>query len=127
MEVSARGTVLVIDDSVVAQRVVRTRLEGAGFRVVTLDSAMDLTQAVAEHRPDVVLMDLEMPTLDGDKATVGLLRALSDPPPIVIPTSASAEERDRRARACGAIGALEKTPDDGKFLRVFEALFAHAR
>lgn len=115
---------LVVDDSVVAQRVVRTRLEGAGFRVVTLDSATDLTRAVAEHRPDVVLMDLEMPSLDGDEATAGLLRDLADPPPILIHSSASAEERTRRARECGAIGALEKTPDDGKFLREFEALYA---
>lgn len=118
---------LVVDDSVVAQRVVRARLEGAGFRVVTLDSPIDLTHAVAEHRPDMVLMDLEMPTVDGDDATVGLLRAFSHPPPIVIHTSASAEERDRRARACGAVGSLEKTADDGKFLRDFEALFGLTR
>lgn len=127
VEVPVRGTVLVIDDSVVAQKVVRTRLEGAGFRVVTLDSAMNVTEAVTEHRPDMVLMDLEMPTLDGDTATVGLLRTLSDAPPIVIHSSASEEERSRRARACGAIGALEKTRDDDKFLHDFEEIFARAR
>ncbi len=59
------ATILVADDSLVVRAVVRSGLEGEGYLVI---EAVDGTSALAqcrEHRPDVVLLDVEMPGLDG--------------------------------------------------------------
>lgn len=126
-EASHRGTIIVIDDSAVVQRVLQKRLEAHGFRVVTLDSPVTIARAVEEHHPDVVLMDLEMPGLDGDQAARTLLDTIADPPPIVIHSSLGQVEMDARAHACGAVGAIGKTTDDLKFLTQLDALIARTR
>jgi DNA-binding NarL/FixJ family response regulator len=69
--------VLVVDDSDELRRRVRPLLERAGLAVV--GEAADGAQAVAEaaaHRPDVVLMDLRMPRMDGIQATRALRQEL---------------------------------------------------
>lgn len=64
-------------------------------------------RAVAEHRPDLVLMDVRMPELDGLAATERL-RALDDPPEVVILTTFHADEQVMRALRAGASGFLLK-------------------
>ncbi len=121
-----RGTVLVIDDSAVAQHVVRARLERRGFRVVTLDSPSSAAEAIAEHHPDVVVLDLDIPGLEGGSAE-SMVRGIEGAPPIVIHSSLAAAEVEARAAACGAVGAIAKTSDDGEFVRRFEEIFTNLR
>ena len=62
---SASAMVLVIDDDPVLLAVVRHKLAGCGYRVVTAaDGAIGLSQARAE-KPDLIVLDMMMPTLDG--------------------------------------------------------------
>jgi two-component system cell cycle response regulator len=87
----ARGTVLVVDDSFVNRRLVRSTLEPLGYRVVTADSAERALDAAACDDIDLVLTDLHMPGSDG----MALLRRLKagaqtrDLPVIVISSTAS--------------------------------------
>jgi DNA-binding NarL/FixJ family response regulator len=69
--------------------------------------------AVAEHRPDVVLMDIRMPVMDGIEATSVLL-AQPDPPKVIVLTTFDADDYVLRALAAGASGFLLKdtTPED---------------
>jgi CheY-like chemotaxis protein len=71
--------VLVVDDSQAQRTHIRSALERAGLRVVgeAEDGAQALTQAAAHH-PDVVLMDLRMPRMDGVQATRILRRQQPD-------------------------------------------------
>lgn len=62
---------------------------------------------VAEHAPDVVLLDIRMPVLDGLAATLAV-RALPDPPAIVILTTFNPDEYVVRALRGGAAGFLLK-------------------
>jgi DNA-binding NarL/FixJ family response regulator len=76
--------VLVVDDSQAQRTRVRSALEGAGLTVVgeAEDGAQALTQAAAHH-PDVVLMDLCMPRMDGVQATRILRRQQPDTPVVL--------------------------------------------
>jgi DNA-binding NarL/FixJ family response regulator len=69
--------------------------------------------AVDEHRPDVVLMDIRMPVMDGIEATTALA-ARRDPPKVIVLTTFDADDYVLRALATGASGFLLKdtAPED---------------
>lgn len=95
-------SVLVCDDIPAVQRMMRRMLEREGFTLAGLASTAD--EAVAlyqEHRPDVVLLDLEMPGANG----LDLLRTLRrfDPPArVVIVSGAGDDDLRDEAQALGA-------------------------
>ena len=70
------GTILVADDSMVVRAVLRRQLEADGHTVVEAVDGEDAITACREHRPDVVLLDVEMPVLDGHST---LERLKADP------------------------------------------------
>jgi len=94
--------VLVVDDSQAQRTRVRSALEQAGLTVVgeAEDGAQALTQAAAHH-PDVVLMDLRMPRMDGVQATRMLRRQQPDTP-VVLWTGDDDAQLDRAVCTSGA-------------------------
>jgi DNA-binding NarL/FixJ family response regulator len=101
--------VLLVDD----QELVRTGLRGIlrsrfGFVIVgELDSGVGIVDAVTELGPDVVVMDVRMPLVDGVAAT-RLLRELRDAPPVLVLTTFEDEEILAGALRAGAAGFLLK-------------------
>jgi DNA-binding NarL/FixJ family response regulator len=83
-ESTATLRVLVVDDCAALRHGVRAALERAGLSVVgeAADGAQALAQAAAQH-PDVVLMDLNMPVVDGIEATVTLRRQQPETPVVL--------------------------------------------
>ncbi len=61
-------TVLVVDDNADTRVVVRWMLERWGYRVLEASNGREAVEAVVESRPDLVLMDLSMPEVDGYEA-----------------------------------------------------------
>lgn len=57
--------VLVVDDSVTVRKVTGRLLERHGMNVLTAKDGVDAMALLQEHRPDVVLLDIEMPRMDG--------------------------------------------------------------
>jgi DNA-binding NarL/FixJ family response regulator len=117
--------VLVVDDHAVVRTGISSLLDAAAD-VELVGSAADGADAVercAELRPDVVLMDLSMPGMDGVEATRRIL-AGEQPPQVVVLTSFSDRDRILSALDAGAIGYLLKDaePDD-----VLEGVRAAAR
>jgi two-component system, cell cycle response regulator DivK len=66
--------VLIVDDDERNARLAGDVLEAAGMRVLTAATAAEAIALARAHRPDLVLMDLRLPDLDGDEAA----RALAD-------------------------------------------------
>ncbi len=101
--------VLLVDD----QELIRAGLRGIlrtryGFEIVgELDSGEGVVDAVTELSPDVVLMDVRMPRVDGVTAT-RQLRAMPDPPPVLVLTTFEDEEILAGALRAGAAGFLLK-------------------
>src|SRR6266498_3798896 len=100
--------VLLVDDSPWLRQRVRAALERAGLVVVgeAADGAQALTQAAAHH-PDVVLMDLRMPRMDGIEATQ-ILRLQQPDAQVVLWTGDDHSQLDRAIRKSGAqVGVLK--------------------
>jgi two-component system KDP operon response regulator KdpE len=95
-------TALVIDDEIQIRRLLRLALESRGYQVHEAESGQLGLQACAVHRPDVVLLDLGLPDLDGLEV-LRRLREWSDVPVLIL--SVRNEEPEK-------IAALEAGADD---------------
>jgi DNA-binding NarL/FixJ family response regulator len=103
---------LLVDDHPVVRRGLRGYLElEADFTVVgEAGDGEEALRAIAEHRPDVVLLDLKMPGLDG-QGVLDRLTATGDAPRILVLTSATDAERVPSAITAGAAGFVYKDID----------------
>ena len=99
----AGATLLVVDDDPAMLEALRAIGEGEGMFVETLSSAVDLHAALEEHRPALLLMDVQMPELDGIAVTRRLRadRRYSELPIVLVSAAADAETR-AAAFAAGA-------------------------
>ena len=104
--------VLVADDDRLMLSAVRRALDsfGAVDVVAALHDPMDVLPAVREVQPDVVLLDLRMPQLDGLTCLARVKRLFPELPVVMFSASADPSDLDR-ARAAGAQAYIVKTVD----------------
>jgi DNA-binding NarL/FixJ family response regulator len=103
-----RVRILVVDDHLMLREALVGMLELAGFEVVgAVGDGADATSLAAELLPDVVLMDLSMPVLNGLDAT-RLLREVAPSTAIVAFSAFDSPELKRQAFAAGAVAFLPK-------------------
>jgi DNA-binding NarL/FixJ family response regulator len=106
--------VVVVDDDYMVARVHSAfvgRVPGCTV-VATASDGAEAVEAVLRYRPDLVLMDLRMPGVDGIAAT-SRIAAQADAPPVVALTTFDGDEHVHRALRAGAAGYLLKsTPPD---------------
>jgi DNA-binding NarL/FixJ family response regulator len=120
-----RIRVLLVDDDALVRSGLRMMLAGAeGIEVVgEAEDGRGVLPAVDAYRPDVVLMDIRMPQLDGIAAT-RLLRGQPDPPAVLVLTTFDADELVLRALQAGAAGFLLKHAAPGEIVRAIESVHA---
>lgn len=116
-----RPKVLVVDDNEVCRAVVRETLEEDGFDVIELGSPVGMSSVVNREKPDVVLMDVEMPNIEGDKAVEILLKHRLHECKILLYSGRSAVELEKLARSCGASGFVPKTVTDAALASAIRA------
>jgi two-component system cell cycle response regulator DivK len=108
--------VLLVEDNEVNRYLARFVLEQSGFQVVTAENGREAIGRARELRPDLILMDIQMPVMDGYEATMQLkadpeLRAI----PVVALTAYAMPHEREQAMAAGCCGHIEKPIDTGKF------------
>jgi DNA-binding NarL/FixJ family response regulator len=117
--------VLLVDDDALVRSGLRIMLAGVeGIAVVgEADDGRAVLGAIDLHRPDVVLMDIRMPQLDGIAAT-RLLRRQPEPPEVIVLTTFDADELVLRALEVGAAGFLLKDTPPAEIVRAIERVHA---
>ena len=86
------GKILVVDDEPLYQRLLKVNLETEGFEVITASNGETAVELVASQKPQLVVLDIMMPKLDGI-ATCERIRQFSNVPVIML--TAKGEENDR--------------------------------
>ncbi len=123
--VSERIRVLMVDDDALVRAGLSMLLAGADDIEVVGEAAdgSEVARAVADHRPDVVLMDIRMPRMDGLAATE-LLRAQDNPPEVIVLTTFEADDYVLRALRAGAGGFLLKDTPPAEIVRAIRTVAA---
>jgi diguanylate cyclase (GGDEF)-like protein len=108
-QITGKPLVLVADDDATHRKVIQKVLEESGFRVIVATNGKAAIDQVAKFNPDVVLLDVEMPEMDGF-AVCEIIRARKSDReiPIFIVTSRDDEESVQRAYKLGATDFLTK-------------------
>ncbi len=97
-EPAAKGvSVMVVDDSITVRKVTSRLLERHNMQVITAKDGVDAVTQLQEHRPDVMLLDIEMPRMDGYELARHMRSTpeLSDIPIIMITSRSGDKHRDR--------------------------------
>ena len=119
-------TALVVDDSITMRRVTQRLLERHGVRVLTARDGMDAVTVLQDHTPDVILLDIEMPRMDGYQFAT---HVRNDPNakdiPIVMITSRSGEKHRARAIEIGVNDYLSKPYQEDQLIRAITGLLGH--
>lgn len=103
------ATILVVEDNRLNMKLVRDVLEFAGYAVVEAGTGEEGVELALGIRPDLVLMDLQLPGIDGTEALRRIQESAGEAmmPVVAVTASAMASDREAAARA-GFQGFLEK-------------------
>lgn len=115
--------VMVVDDSVTVRKVTSRLLERNGMNVLTAKDGVDAIAQLQDHKPDIMLLDIEMPRMDGFEVAT-LVRhdeQLKDLPIIMI-TSRTGEKHRDRALAIGVNQYLGKPYQESELLETIHKL-----
>jgi chemosensory pili system protein ChpA (sensor histidine kinase/response regulator) len=114
---------LVVDDSITVRRVTQRLLERNGMRVMTAKDGLDAISVLQDHVPDVILLDIEMPRMDGYEVAS---HVRNDPRlkdiPIIMITSRVGEKHRARAIELGVNDYLGKPYQETQLLQALEPL-----
>lgn len=86
--------VLAVDDEPDVLGLVETKLQKAGFEVSTATNGQEAVDRALQEKPDVIIMDIMMPKLDGLSACTQIKKELGENSPIIILLTARGQESD---------------------------------
>jgi len=116
-------TVMVVDDSITVRKVTSRLLERNHFNVITAKDGVDAATQLQDVHPDIILLDIEMPKMDGFELA-SIVRAESDLKdiPIIMITSRTGEKHKERAMSLGVNDYMGKPFGEAKLLSRIGAL-----
>ncbi|MDJ0928889.1 MAG: Hpt domain-containing protein [Gammaproteobacteria bacterium] len=126
-ETPVQPLALVVDDSITMRRVTQRLLERNDFQVITAKDGVEAVSVLKDHLPDIILLDVEMPRMDGyefakhvrnNRDTVNL--------PIIMITSRVSEKHRARAIELGVNDYLGKPYQEQELLQAVSKLLENA-
>ncbi|NVJ60727.1 MAG: Hpt domain-containing protein [Gammaproteobacteria bacterium] len=116
-------TIMVVDDSITVRKVTQRLLQRHDYEVVLAKDGVDALNVLSDHKPDVMLLDIEMPRMDGFELATILRHddKLKDLPIIMI-TSRTGEKHRERAESIGVNRYMGKPYNEVDLLQTIESL-----
>ena len=108
MTAQRRKQILIVDDSALVLDMMRAALDAAGYEVLVANNLTQLEEHRARHRPDLVLMDVQMPEAFGDDVAMVLRAAREVEAPIYLLSTLDEAELKRRAADAEIDGFISK-------------------
>ena len=110
--------ILLVEDTEDNRRIVRDLLATTGYELIEAADGLDGVAAALRHQPDLILMDLQLPGIDGYEATRRIRAALALPRiPIIAVTSYALAGDEERTRAAGCDDYVAKPFNPRALLR----------
>ncbi|MEX1237077.1 MAG: response regulator, partial [Pseudomonadales bacterium] len=121
-------TIMIVDDSVTVRKVTSRLMERQGWEVLTAKDGLDAMNQLAETYPSLVLLDIEMPRMDGFEVLRSVRRdeRLKDLPIIMI-TSRTGEKHQQQAFELGVNRYMGKPFQEADLLTNIEEVLAEAK
>ena len=118
-----RRLIMIVDDSVTVRKVTSRLLERQGFDVITAKDGVDAIEQLENVKPDLMLLDIEMPRMDGFEVT-NLVRhhEVHRDLPIIMITSRTGEKHRERAFSLGVTNYMGKPFQEADLLENIDAL-----
>jgi chemosensory pili system protein ChpA (sensor histidine kinase/response regulator) len=118
----------VVDDSLSMRKVLSGALEKAGYRVRTSKDGQEALETIQQSAPDLIIMDIEMPRMDGYELT-SILKGRESfyQIPVVMLTSRAGIKHRQKAEEVGADGFLVKPYKEEELLQIVATLLERAR
>jgi diguanylate cyclase (GGDEF)-like protein len=107
--------ILIADDDADIRLLVTMRLERAGYRVLSAQNGEEALQLAAEHDPDLLLLDVSMPVLNGHELCLALTAENPSPPPVIFLSGRTMPKDRVLGLEAGAVDYMTK-PFDAKEL-----------
>ena len=112
----AKGEILIVDDNLLNLKLIKVLLIGEGYAVQTAVDAEQALSLLESASPDLILMDVQLPGMDGLELTRRLKSDRTHSGVVIIALTAYAMKGDEeKARAAGADGYLTKPIDTRTF------------
>ncbi|HVU01683.1 MAG TPA: response regulator [Polyangiaceae bacterium] len=119
--------IMVVDDDETTLRIVGAALQSRGHTVIERDTALGTTLAILREKPDIVVLDVLMPGLAGDKLASLIEQETRSPPIVLFHSSLPVEELAALVRSSGAAGYVPKGVAPRVFLDRFEQVVSTIR
>lgn len=94
LEESAPKLILIVDDESRMRRFIRMNMELEGYQVIEADNGLKALDQIRQHNPDLIIMDVMMPEMDGFE-TLRLVRELATVPVILLTVKSDEEDKTR--------------------------------
>lgn len=128
MPIELTGKVVVVDDSAPTRELLEAWLTSAGCDVLTAASGEDAVPLIQQQKPDLVLLDIVMPGLDGLEVCRRLKQdAETRDVPVIVVSGLQHQANVRRAREAGAEAYVWKPFDEDELLSVVSAALEERR
>ena len=127
VEVDDTPVVMVVDDSLTMRKVLGRLLEREGYRVITAKDGMDALQMLQETQPAIMLMDIEMPRMDGFELARNVRNdQRTKDIPIIMISSRTAEKHRNVAKELGVNAFLGKPVQDDELMAQISELLGRS-
>ena len=125
VELPGPANILVVEDNLINQEVIKEQLTGLGMKITLANNGQEAVDEVREKTFDIVLMDVQMPVMDGYTATREI-RQLGIAVPIIALTAAAMFEDKQKALASGMNDHLSKPFKEAEILAMISKWYNHS-